>query len=136
MRVAASPGEELKGVVDAIELGTPIKTISNWVGSVWHRVSRDCRLYSVGESAFNAAVFDMQFLEQLTDERRLRLHGRWRRVRRPALQGRRGGGMTNKGRRLLHVHRHSRRRLRFTVAVSSHRIRRTRGGRYALRRRR
>ena len=59
-----------KVVVDAIELGTPIKTISNWVGSVWHRVSRDCRLYSVGESAFNAAVFDMQFLEQLTDERR------------------------------------------------------------------
>lgn len=59
-----------KVVVEAIELGTLMKTISKWVGSVWHRVSRDCRLYSVGESAFNAAVFDMQFLEQLTDERR------------------------------------------------------------------
>ena len=59
-----------KVIVEAIELGTSMRTVSKWVGSVWHRVSRDCRLYSVGESAFNAAVFDRQFLEQLSDERR------------------------------------------------------------------
>ena len=47
-----------------------MKIVSKWVASVWHRVSRDCRLYSVGESPLNAAVFDMLFLEQLSDERR------------------------------------------------------------------
>ena len=59
-----------KVVVEAIELGTSMKIVSKWVASVWHRVSRDCRLYSVGESPLNAAVFDMLFLEQLSDERR------------------------------------------------------------------